>query len=302
MINPKVMIQRSLAGESVTNILEGSGRTFCFYHSADLDGHCSGAIVKHNHPECELIGINYQDKFPWDKIEDGDKVFMVDFSIDSKDMKKLNDLADFVWIDHHTTSIEANKGTKFEGIQQVGKAACELCAEYFEMNVVDGIKLLSTYDVWNDEDKEYWESKVLPFHYGMMKNEDTRPENSDELWNEVFEGYSDFIEDTIKDGKIILAYENAQNAAYMRAYGFEAEIAGKKVLVANRGMTGSQLFESMWDPGKFEMMVTFCKGKDGWKVGLYTTREDVDCGAIAKSLGGGGHRQAAGYSTKQCPF
>ena len=36
----------------------------CFYHSADLDGHCSGAIVKMVYPECELIGINYGDKFP----------------------------------------------------------------------------------------------------------------------------------------------------------------------------------------------------------------------------------------------
>jgi hypothetical protein len=41
----------------------------CFYHSADLDGHCSGAIIKKVHPECELIGINYGDEFPWDKVK-----------------------------------------------------------------------------------------------------------------------------------------------------------------------------------------------------------------------------------------
>ena len=46
----------------------------CFFHSADLDGHCSGAIVKHKYPDCEMIGINYGQEFPWDTIEKGEKV------------------------------------------------------------------------------------------------------------------------------------------------------------------------------------------------------------------------------------
>jgi hypothetical protein len=33
--------------------------------SADLDGHCSGAIISLVYPDCELIGINYGDEFPW---------------------------------------------------------------------------------------------------------------------------------------------------------------------------------------------------------------------------------------------
>ena len=36
----------------------------CFYHSADLDGQCSGAIVKLARPDCELVGIDYGDPFP----------------------------------------------------------------------------------------------------------------------------------------------------------------------------------------------------------------------------------------------
>lgn len=39
-----------------------------FYHSADLDGFCSGAIIKYSFPECELIPINYGDTFPWEII------------------------------------------------------------------------------------------------------------------------------------------------------------------------------------------------------------------------------------------
>ena len=52
----------------------------CFYHSSDLDGHCSGAIVKARFPECEMIGINYGQPFPWGDIEEGEIVYMVDSS------------------------------------------------------------------------------------------------------------------------------------------------------------------------------------------------------------------------------
>ena len=33
-------------------------RPICFYHSADLDGVCSGALVKHFVPDVELVGCD----------------------------------------------------------------------------------------------------------------------------------------------------------------------------------------------------------------------------------------------------
>jgi len=36
-------------------------KTVCFYHSADLDGHCSGAIVRKVFPQAQLVGANYGD-------------------------------------------------------------------------------------------------------------------------------------------------------------------------------------------------------------------------------------------------
>lgn len=43
-------------------------------------------------------------------------------------------------------------------------------------------------------------------------------------------------------------------------------------------------------------MIPYCKLPDGrWTISLYTTHDDVDCGAIAKKYGGGGHRQASGF-------
>lgn len=39
-----------------------------------------------------------------------------------------------------------------------------------------------------------------------------------------------------------------------------------------------------------------------WRVSLYSTKPEVDCGAIAKLLGGGGHRGAAGFICEKLPW
>jgi len=41
-----------------------------YYHSSDLDGHCSGAITKYKYPEAELFPINYNQKFPWKQLDE----------------------------------------------------------------------------------------------------------------------------------------------------------------------------------------------------------------------------------------
>jgi len=67
----------------------------CFYHNADLDGQCSGELIRRVLPNCELIGINYGDPFPWDSIVPGETVYMADYSLQPhSDMKRLNKAKD----------------------------------------------------------------------------------------------------------------------------------------------------------------------------------------------------------------
>ena len=78
----------------------------CFYHSTDLDGRCSGALIKWRHPECELIGIDYGQAFPWHLVDSGECVWMVDFCLQPhEDMIRLARKCDLIWINHHKTSI-----------------------------------------------------------------------------------------------------------------------------------------------------------------------------------------------------
>jgi len=88
----------------------------CFYHSSDLDGHCSGAIVKHKFPEAQMHSINYDQQFPWDKVNtEEDIIIMVDFSLQPfLEMAKLYTEFDdrLIWIDHHISAIEEAKNGK----------------------------------------------------------------------------------------------------------------------------------------------------------------------------------------------
>ncbi len=280
----------------------------CFYHSADLDGHCSGAIVKKFNPACEMIGINYGQEFPWEKIKDGETVFLVDFTLQPfEQMERLDGMCALIWIDHHKTEIEEafNRGFGTLGIQRVGIGACALVWEWFtrpheeEDPLPEAVRLLAEYDVWNHSDP-----KTLPFQYGFRMNEDTRPDNQ-VFWDDYLDGSFTATDYAADIGKTILKYEEGQNAKFCRAYAFETELNGLKAICCNRGFTNSKVFDSVWDQKKYDLMLTFVRLKppaNKWTVSLYSTKPGVDCGVIARQHGGGGHVGAAGFQCEVLPF
>lgn len=76
-----------------------------------------------------------------------------------------------------------------------------------------------------------------------------------------------------------------------------------RLICLNTLQRGSWLFNSVWDPAKHDAMCAYGQLKDGrWRVSLYSTKEEVDCGAIAKVLGGGGHKGAAGFICDELPW
>ena len=281
----------------------------CFYHSADLDGHASGAIIRHAYPQCELIGINYGQDFPFDEIKKGELVFMVDFSLQPFDgMLKLADSCDLVWIDHHKTAMNeaAQHGFNPDGLRRDGIGACALVWEHLHpsMAIPEAIHLLAEYDVWDHSD-----DKTLPFQYGFRFFEDTLPDNQ-ALWKSFLETKTPgLVYDVCNTGDILLKNLQRENAKFCRAYAFETTFCIDQrtysAVCANRGFTNSKLFDSVFDPSAHDLMITFCRRKlpaYQWTVSLYSTKDDVDCGQIAKEFGGGGHKGAAGFQCASLPF
>ena len=318
-------------------------KVHCFYHSADLDGHCSGAIVKHFVPEAILHPINYGDEFPWEEwniakgIAPDDTVYMVDFCLQpAADMQRLAQVCgSLIWIDHHQTALDSMKGWSIKGMQQVGFAGCELTWAYFrgDEDPPLAVELLGRYDVWDHSNP-----RTLPFQY-RMRMEDLDPlkgEGAMEKWKTLFDPFDDggiytegaegqylYLSDLVREGELLLRYADQENTKYARAYAFETEIvvvpwkhstgvvtplAIFHAICINRGLTNSKVFDSVYDPERHHLMITFCRlplhkqTKGGWAVSLYSTRDDVDCGAIAKVFGGGGHKGAAGFQCDDLPF
>jgi len=275
-----------------------------FYHSADLDGHCSGAICKLKYPLAEMHKINYGDKFPWDKVAHKEEVFMVDFSLQPfEDMIKLNKLADFTWIDHHKTSIAdyTASGITINGRTVEGKAGCELTWEYLfpdkEMPVI--VHLLGRYDVWDHEDE-----RVLPIQH-RLKLGNTIPDTESTMnnWRRLFELYEDsgeFLE-MLRDGKLLGKYIDKDNEMYARNGMFYTNLDGFIAIAVNRTIANSKLFSCFSDL-HYDIMVAFGWRKGKWSVHLYTDKPYIDVSAIAKNYGGGGHRAAAGFQTGRLPF
>jgi len=290
---------------------------YCFYHSADLDGYASAAIVKSKYKDAILRGIDYGKDFPLNEINKNDSVMMVDFSIQPfVKMVELQSHCNLVWIDHHKSAIEnyrkfvnENPNFSISGLLGIGAGACQLVWEYLYpyCKIPYWVKLLSNYDVWDHSDPN-----TLFFQYGM-RVKDVHPES--ENWYlkdlDAVDLETEFI---IKDGKLILDYQKRQDEIYVKSYGFETTLlrgnldygvkSEYKAIAVNKGMTNSKIFDSVWDSNKYDVMVTFCKLPETplWTVSIYSDKNNVDCSLIASSHCGGGYKGAAGFQCTSLPF
>lgn len=108
------------------------------------------------------------------------------------------------------------------------------------------------------------------------------------------------MESVINDGYSIMRYIKANNAEYAKSHAFKTTISGIPAIAINKGLASSLLFDSVNDPG-FPISIAYCQLPNGkWTVSLYS--KTVNVGAIAKSFGGGGHEQAAGFQCTYLPF
>lgn len=320
----------------------GDGKTYCFYHSADLDGLCSGAIVKHFIPHAIMMPINYGDVFPWHALTHNDEVIMCDFSLDAQDMLRLmNSVALLHWIDHHDTAIRAvdkmlqDNALVLPGMRNnekepaLKRAACELTWEYLApigTPVPRAVELLGMYDTWR-----YMDTEDAPDVWAFqlrMRLEDLNPVLWGDCrweWENHFSPDSRRFEMYIDSGAILVRADEQNKRKYAQAYAFESEFVAVDcddptceggfgcparqytILAINLGHTNSKIFDSVPNRDKYAFFVSFVRRTDGkWNVSLYGNppHSDVHVGEIAKLFGGGGHAGAAGFNctTEDLPF
>ena len=300
----------------------------CIYHNRDLDGYTSGAIVKKWHDslkfndytnnieksELKLIGYDYGQPIPYNQIPTGEKVIMIDVSLKMPDMymlaKHIGSFQNFIWIDHHISAIKEYEKFMTEreehypfltAVLQDGIAACEVGWNYFfpDEKIPKAIQLLGEYDTWRNNDKEKWEKEILPFQFGMRlhcNSPETFPKEL--MYHSIEREERKTIDYIINQGKTVLQYQAMINEAQCKKAAFEYDFNGYKAICLNGGGFNSDVFKTIYDESKHDIMMPFQFDGKQWTISLYTTKDDIDCSIIAKSKGGGGHKKAAGFQVK----
>lgn len=313
--------------------------TTVVYHSADFDGLFCREIARKFLPNAELIGWDFGDK-PINRLRyplNGHQFYILDLPVDrvfgfdfGKEPEPTGDGAgweNFVWIDHHKTSIETHP-TDIPGYRIDGVAACRLAWQWFYLHVERGtplsclpskeefverelieplaVRLAGEYDVFDKRDP-----RAELFQHGLRSQE-----LSDALWDLLLvveqhtnEGKDDVgsvaVDALLDNGRCIQYARDQEYKEVITQQGFDIEFEGVNFLAccSHECDIRSQLFEAGIKPHHEGLLGFTWTGAD-WRVSLYGVpgKPGFDLSEIAKKYGGGGHRQACGMRMSELPF
>jgi oligoribonuclease NrnB/cAMP/cGMP phosphodiesterase (DHH superfamily) len=280
------------------------------FHSADQDGHCSGALVA-NHvgwAKVHLHGINYGQEFPFELVDEKTTVWMVDFSLQpfTRMLELKERCGSLIWIDHHKSAIidyEQLSDKQKWGTTSLNPlfAGCELVWSYLygESEAPPlAVHLIGRYDVWKWEDVK----DALEFQMGLRCYDTWPCRETQGFWMNLLTYNSPIIQKIINEGETVIKYRKQQNVIHAQTASFSTMLDDLRCIAINEMFNNSQLFDSVWDPEKYDVMLTFGWRKGKWHVSLYSTKESIDVSIIAKKHGGGGHKGAAGFQCDTLPF
>lgn len=281
----------------------------CIYHGHCADGFSGAWIVnkwaqKHGHV-VEFFGATYGDLDARPPINMR-HVIMVDFSYPAEEMIKISGFSKSITVlDHHKTAesnmkeIEGKLECEEEIIFDMNRSGCKIAWDYFFPNETAPLVLNHV------EDRDLWRfaltntkaisSSVFSYEYTF--------ENWDKLMDS--KNYTDLVVQgeaiTRKHTKDI--HELYNSVVFLT----EMEVDGKlyTIPVGNVPYTySSELGHYMLeknDSAPFAVCYTQTK-QNQFKFSLRSMDDREDVSLIAKTFGGGGHRNAAGFETEVLPF
>lgn len=265
--------------------------TQIFYHR-DLDGLVSAAVALIKWPGAITTPIQHGDDIV-SKLQ-ADQVVLVDYTPPKAQFEALLQHAKVLcWIDHHDSSF-GHGPSDLPGVRKVdsAKAACWMVWEWVTGITTTCPQLIvdvSYYDVGFKNDS--WNTQTLPIARGMCL-EDPSPERLRKNLSST-----SFYQRVLQTGTPIVQYANMQNEWTANRYSWETTVQGYDALAINF-IGESYVLDSILDEHDVDLIVLYRHMPNGkWGFSFFAgTRPDTeaDCGEIARSLGGGGRKTAAG--------
>ncbi len=277
-------------------------KVICLYHANCLDGFGSAAIVRSYYPDAVLVPVHYGRDIPMISYKDA-TVYIVDFSYDVATMNEiLSRGADSITIiDHHKTAEYLNElppcanprirlylDTSNEQYSGVG-----LCWNYFSGDhtpLPRVLRAIQDRDIWKFKEDYTKEITAALRLY----------EQDSKLATWLVTSNDSFVNTLINNGSILMQKFHS-DLAVLYKHRCYINFAGYKVPAVNAPpMYASELGEMLAVDEAFGVVWSF-NGKN-FSVSLRSTHKGIDVSEVAKLVGGGGHKHAAGCSVNTYMF
>ena len=271
------------------------------------DGYAAAWVAHKSNPGAEIIGCWYQcteEDLP--VLESGDLAIIVDFSFPADILQHWSDAGiDILLLDHHKTAMEhlgdiSQFSEHFRGTIKFDMAECGATLAWKHFFPDKTVPLFLKYV----KDRDLWD-KVLP-NSDAIHEVVSRLGRSFDLYD-LLEKYDDPLTNmtTLADlGNVLLAPKRRAIAAIASratpAVFLEFEDI-PIILLAGDGSEDrltSDLCEELYTKRYPDALFVACQTSDGtWSLRSNKNHPEggFDVGALAKSKGGGGHRNAAGF-------
>lgn len=254
----------------------------CLYHKNCTDGLGAAWAVREylNGRPADFKSVQYGDPAP---DVTGKNVYIVDFSFPRETLLEMHKQAkSLVVIDHHKTSVADLAGLDF-CIFDMDRAGCILTWEYFFPNTAPPELFYYL------QDRDLWQWKLPQSKEVSAALRSYKP--FFEVWNEFMTPAG--LEKLKSEGAAILRYQNQQIEISLSQKP-QIKIGGYTVPCVNCTHLISELGNELAKGQPFAAL--YFDTVDKRVFSLRSTDEGIDVAEIAKLYGGGGHRNAAGFS------
>lgn len=279
-----------------------------FYHSKDMDGYFSGAVLKYKYPDIELRGWDYKDEVPsFESMKGYDEIILIDITFPFDILQELGTKTKLTVIDHHVSFkkqvdnhlqighdivTDNLKYITFEYIYDDKLSACELGFKYYFGYIPPIVELVGKYDTWRANGTYEWDTIVLPMKY-YLYGKVSKPNDVTNYWFDEYSG--DIVDNMLEIGKSIMEYERKMDESKTNSYAFEREAYGLRALCINTNFMSSETMITKFDSSKHDIMIGFAYNGNNWGISLRSIEGGADVSQIARERGGGGHLQSSGF-------
>lgn len=279
----------------------------CIHHHPCSDGFMAALIVRRRWPECQMVGMNYGQRPAWD-FPTGQNVLIVDFSMSLEQIATMN-AETVIILDHHKTAQAMLKDITVEpwtfGADEVPPMLMDKPIAHFDMTKSGAVlawefcfpgaalphllKFIQDRDLWT---KVYPDSDAVHLLLSSFGFEG-------DLWLKLMDEFqvTNTLQGHLQSANAIkryydnLVFECATRAKVGRFAGWENVPVAYVIpqLASDVGHTLLQMHEG----APFAVLVS--KSDDGTSYSLRSDNRRQDVSEVARTFGGGGHRNAAGF-------